>query len=800
MKRFIRGITKYRIPFGILFIALSAAYWFWLPDPLFQDPVCTVILDRKQNLLGARIANDGQWRFPHQENVPVKFQTAIICFEDKRFESHPGVDALALVRAFNKNIHQNKIVSGGSTISMQVIRLARKGRPRTIAEKIIEIILATRLELRFSKKEILALYAANAPFGGNVVGLEAAAWKYYGRSAMQLSWAETATLAVLPNSPALIHPGRNRQLLQKKRDRLLNNLYTEGIIDSTTCALSKTEQLPERPLSLPDKAPHLTETIRKSQPKNGSVSAVVVSTIDIHIQEHVQHVIDRHYHQLKENNIYNAAALVIDTETGDVIAYIGNTTDTANAHNNKVDIVHAKRSSGSILKPLLFANMLNAGEILPNTLIPDIPTQFSGYAPKNFDLTYDGAVPASKALARSLNIPAARMLQQHGTDRFYNELTNMGMTTLDKSPMHYGLSLILGGAETSLWDLGAMYASMGRTLKQYRSNGNKYDPKAFHPLNINLATSYLKPKKEDLCETSLIDASAVWHTFESMSEVVRPDAESNWQNFESAGRIAWKTGTSFGFRDGWAIGCTPNYVVAVWTGNADGEGRPGLTGISAAAPILFDIFHVLEQNATWFEFPAADTKPIQVCKLSGHKAGEYCTDTETVAVPQAGLKTVPCPYHIPVYLDASGSRVNGACISPTEMVIKPFFVLPPIQALYYKRKNPDYATLPAFRNGCTNDDEKSMAMIYPHASSRIYIPVNLDGTLSKTVFQVTHPKAGEIIYWHVDDFYVGETKGTHELALYPEAGNHILTLVDSSGEVLKIDFEVLENLKGDYKL
>ena len=218
MKPIKTTIKKYRIPFGILFIALSAAYWFCLPDPLFHDPVCTVVLDRKQTLLGARIANDGQWRFPYQKEVPTKFQTAIICFEDKRYESHLGVDPLALVRAFNKNIHKNKIVSGGSTISMQVIRLARKGKSRTIAEKIIEIILATRLELRYSKKEILALYAANAPFGGNVVGLEAAAWKYYGRNPTQLSWAETATLAVLPNSPALIHPGRNRQLLQKKRE------------------------------------------------------------------------------------------------------------------------------------------------------------------------------------------------------------------------------------------------------------------------------------------------------------------------------------------------------------------------------------------------------------------------------------------------------------------------------------------------------------------------------------------------------------------------------------------------------
>lgn len=794
MKRFITSVKKHRIVFGILFSAGLIAYYFCLPDLLFKDPVCTVVLDRKHALLGARIAQDGQWRFPHSTEVPEKFQAAIICFEDKRFASHPGVDALAMLRAFTNNIRRNTVVSGGSTLSMQVIRLARKGRSRTLSEKIIEIIFATRLELRYSKKEIMALYAANAPFGGNVVGLEAAAWKYYGRNATQLSWAETATLAVLPNSPALIHPGRNRQFLQKKRDRLLTKLYQEGIIDSVTCMLSKTEDLPDRPLALPDTAPHLTEHIQQTHAAN--TAAVFVSTIDIHIQQQVQLVVSRQHNQLKENSIHNAAALVIDTETGDVIAYVGNTTDTTNTHHNQVDIVHAKRSSGSILKPMLYVQMLNEGEILPNTLIPDIPTHFGGYTPKNFDLSYDGAVPASKALARSLNIPAARMLQQHGTEKFHNELKKMGMSTLDKSSGHYGLSLILGGAETTLWDLGAMYASMGRTLKQYRANGNKYDPHVFRSLNINLAASYKHSAKENYSSTSLLDAAAVWYTFESMSEVVRPDAESNWQNFASSGRIAWKTGTSFGFRDGWAVGCTPDYVVAVWVGNADGEGRPGLTGISAAAPLLFDIYHVLPYHTNWFEFPAADMKTIQVCKQSGHKAGEYCTDTENMGVPQAGIKTIPCPYHIPVHLDAAGNRVNGDCISPTEMSLKSFFVLPPIQALYYKRKNLEYAILPDFRKDCSCNEEKSMQMIYPHAASRIYIPVNLDGSLSKTVFQATHPKAGEVIYWHVDDTYVGETNGTHELALYPEAGSHILTLVDTNGEVLKIDFEVLENLKG----
>ena len=243
-------IRKYRWYIGALAVLLFI-YYYCLPEKLFRDPYSTVLEDRNGELLSAAIAKDGQWRFPESGDIPQKFATALITYEDQRFRSHPGVDVLSLGRAVHQNIKANKVVSGGSTLSMQVIRLSRKGKGRNIFQKVIEIVLATRLELAYTKDEILALYASHAPFGGNVVGLEAACWRYFGRDPNELSWGEASMLAVLPNAPSLIHPGKNRDLLRAKRDFLLEKLARKGIIDSLTCSLAKDELLPEEPLPLP---------------------------------------------------------------------------------------------------------------------------------------------------------------------------------------------------------------------------------------------------------------------------------------------------------------------------------------------------------------------------------------------------------------------------------------------------------------------------------------------------------------------------------------------------------------------
>ncbi|HLC83752.1 MAG TPA: transglycosylase domain-containing protein, partial [Bacteroidia bacterium] len=377
-------------------------------------------------LLAAKIAEDGQWRFPLTKKLPQKFIDCIIQFEDRGYYSHWGVSPTAIVRATKQNLEAKKTVSGGSTITMQVIRMSRKGQKRTFFEKFIEIILATRLEFSYSKKEILSLYASNAPFGSNVVGIDAASWRYFGREPSKLSWAEAATLAVLPNAPSLIYPGKNQERLLKKRNRLLDQLFVAKIIDKETCELSKKEPLPGKPHAIPQIAPHLLQRAAK---ENFSGQRIV-STLDSHLQERVNTIIENHHKILRGNEIHNACAIVLDVSTGNVLAYVGNTANKGKPeYEGDVDVISAPRSTGSILKPFLFANMLNDGELLSTTLIPDIPTQIAGYAPQNYNQTFDGAVPAKRALARSLNIPAVRMLQNYGIEKFNYNLKKMGMTT-----------------------------------------------------------------------------------------------------------------------------------------------------------------------------------------------------------------------------------------------------------------------------------------------------------------------------------------------------------------------------------
>lgn len=762
-------------------LAAGIAFWRCLPEPLFDDPASTILLDRHGELLGARIAQDGQWRFPYQAQVPEKFKTALIHFEDKRFYSHPGVDPLALARAVRLNIGEGRVVSGASTLSMQVIRLARHNPERSYLEKLKEMILALRLELRHDKDEVLALYAANAPFGGNVVGLQAAAWRYFGRDAAQLSWAESATLAVLPNSPALIHPGRNRARLKQKRDALLHRLNDEGLISALDLELALLEPLPAKPLPLPRLAPHLMQTLA------GSGQYRYASTLDKSLQGAAQQIVRLHSDRLGLAGIHNAAALIIDNRSFEVRAYVGNSRYSAQPERGyAVDIVHRPRSTGSILKPLLFAAMIEQGEILPNTLVPDIPTQYAGFMPENYDRSYRGAVPAREALARSLNVPAVRMLRRYGLERFYDFLNHMGMSTLHRRPEDYGLTLILGGAEGTLWDLGGMYANLA-VLAQAPGDARQLNYRALKVLQSDVDTTERRAE---------ISPAGAWLTLQALLEVSRPGAEGFWRNFSSSRKVAWKTGTSYGLRDAWAIGSDRRYTVAVWVGNADGEGRPGLSGLSGAAPILFDLFNRLE-TSNWFERPAQGMKKIRVCADDGFLSDGRCESIEQWVPEQSHFARIS-PNHVDVHLDKTQSwRVHGDCESVHAMVHKSWFILPPAQAYYYRRGHANYRALPPLRRDCRQragamPERSPIALIYPPPATRLYIPIDLNAKRGRTVFDAAHNDANALLYWHLDEHYLGSTRGFHQMALDIGAGRHRITLVDEAGNRLTRVFEVLD--------
>jgi penicillin-binding protein 1C len=785
--------NRTKIVFSVIVLLLTGFY-FSLPSKLFNVPTSFVIEDKDGNLLNASIAADGQWRFPYDENVPEKFVKCITTFEDKRFFYHPGVDIMAFGRAIKQNFRHNKVTQGGSTITMQVIRLSRHKEKRNLWQKAIESIEAIRLECSYSKKKIMAMYASNAPFGSNVVGLDAASWRYYGRSPDKLSWGETAALAVLPNSPALVHPGKNRDVLLMKRNLLLNRLYLNNSIDKTTCELAKLEPLPGVPVSLPQLAPHLLQRVKVDLKTSSASSTIVKTTVDMRLQKSVMDIVEQHHNILKGNGINNACALVLEVESGNVLAYVGNISDRKDPEmEGNVDVIKAPRSPGSTLKPVLYAALLSDGMILPNSIVPDIPTQIGGYAPQNFDLSYDGAVPASKALARSLNIPAVKLLQQFKYQRFYEVLKQCGITTLNRPADSYGLSLILGGSEVTMWDLAGLYAGMARTLNHQNKNNVIKAASDFHPPTYRVGEAVQDNKQQGSLP---LDGTSIWFTFQAMEEVMRPGEEGLWQQFNSSQKIAWKTGTSFGFRDGWAIGVTPKYVVAVWVGNTDGEGRPGLIGVQTAAPIMFDIFRQLP-SSEWFHEPLTNFTYLPVCRESGYRANIDCPDVDTIMVSKNGNRAPLCNFHKIIHLDATSTyRVNENCESPSSMVHKKWFVLTPAMEWYYKQKNHDYKTLPPYKPGCEfSESGKHMEIIYPQADAKIYVPLEINGEKGKTIFSAAHRKADAKIFWSLDDEFVTSTTKFHQVAFNPAPGKHILTLVDENGESISRQFEILEKEK-----
>ena len=799
----------------IFLLLLFFCLFLLVPPPTFESPHSTVVMDKEGSLLGARVAADDQWRFPDPDVVPEKYRKALLCFEDEFFYYHPGVNPVSLVKALYRNVQSKRVVSGGSTLTMQVARMSRNA-PRTIGNKLWEMLRAVRLELSTGKEEILIMYAANAPFGGNIVGFEAASWHYFQRPPQHLTWAESALLAVLPNAPGILRPGTNPARLKVKRDLLLQKLLERGFIDSTELMLSVGEPLPDGPRRLPHRASHVVDWLAGRFP-----GEMVHTTIDATLQERGTELVAHYGAGLAANGIHHAGAIIAEIETGEVVAWIGNTPSTTSTTGHAVDMVRAERSSGSILKPFLYAAALQDGLILPGMLLPDVPTQYRNYAPRNFHRRFHGAVPAGEALTRSLNIPFVRLLHDYGGERFLSVAANAGMTTLDKGYDHYGLSLILGGGESTLLDLAAGYASMARTLRNYTLNNGMYlrgdfaplklvngclggqngesgrlpgsgllmaDGDDFHSPNSGWDTSV---DSERSFFPTVFSAGAIWHTLEAMKGVVRPPEEAGWENFTSRQNIAWKTGTSFGFRDAWSIGISGRYVVAVWAGNASGEGRPGLMGGTAAAPLMFRLFDLLP-DGDWFDIPYDDLIEIVVCKSSGHRAGPSCPDTERALVPNSVRSNPACPYHRLVHLTANRRyRTSISCEPDGEVVTEAWFTLPPLMGWYYSMNNSGYRSMPPVKPGCFDDGSVPLEFIYPNPGAAVIAPVDLDGRKQGIVFRIAHAIPESSVYWHLNDTYVATTTRDHEIELSPPPGRHTLTIVDDAGNRLARNFTVL---------
>jgi len=760
----------------LLFVVL--VWWFSLPKVLFSDPMSCVVNDQDGNLLGARIADDGQWRFPSAEEVPEKFEQAILHFEDEYFYFHTGFNPISMAKAFYSNL-TSSTKRGGSTLTQQVIRLSRKNKQRSYTEKIIELLQATRLELKLSKKEILLHYSAYAPFGGNVVGLEAASWRYFGISPQQLTWGQASALAVLPNSPSIIYPGKNDKQFLNKRNALLKKLVSKEVIDEETYQLSLLESLPSKPLPLPNQAFHFVDFVCQQDQED-----VMASSIQNQLQQKANQITVKHQRALQKNTIYNLSLVVVENKTRKVLAYVGNTSTTKSPF-RYVDMMQAKRSTGSTLKPFLYAAALEKSQILPTSLLQDVPVSFNGYRPKNFNEKFHGLVPAHQALSRSLNVPFVNVLQDYGLPLFYENLRDAGLQQINKGIDHYGLTLILGGAEVSLWELTQAFVNFKEVYSTYVTSSSQYSTGEIQSLSINASVS--NTKQELNYKPSNWHASSVYFTLKAMMELERPEDFNFGAILGDDQQIAWKTGTSYGFKDAWSIGMNEDYTVGVWVGNADTEGRPNLTGIKAAAPIMFDVFKELPKSRDWLLPPYDDVKQVNLCPFSGMPKSKACDESELLWIPSHSKALRQCTYHTKVSVDETERyEVKNNCYPISKMKKKSFVELSPIEKHFTQTIG--FETPPPLHPNCgeVTDERELMEFIFPRKNERILLPKSFDGTNEEVVLQLAHSKNTEV-HWYIDERYLTTTTELHETSIHLQPGRYQISVVDEKGHFLKQD-------------
>jgi len=748
----------------------------WLIRPMetpFHVGYSTTVFDCNGHLLRATLAPDQQIRFPVTDApLPHKYITCIKTYEDKRFGRHPGVDALGLVRAVVANLKGSPFLQGGSTLPMQVGRMAAP-KKRNIPNKIREAAFALRLALHFTSDEILSLYAAHVPMGGNTVGLHAAAFRYFSKPPEALTWAEAALFAVLPNAPTDINLERRRPVLRDKRNRLLQRLAYCGEIDSLTAALATLEPLPKGGGVLPFKAPHLCQHVMETATPGASIHL----TVDDAIQQQTEAATAQHHLWLSRQSIYNVAVLVAETRTGAVRAYVGSQSFQDTLHQGQVNGITARRSTGSLLKPYLVAKVLDRGPYTLQSQILDVPTFYGNFMPQNASKRHAGLVSLESVLIRSLNVPAARLLNRYGLEDFYADLKTAGFTGLFRPAAEYGLPLILGGAEASLFELITLYLSLGNQGRQIRPR--------------------LKAGATPPPETQpLFSPGAAWLVLGSLNRLSRPGAEAFWRRFSRQIPVAWKTGTSYGQKDGWAIGVNAQWTIGVWVGNFTGEGNAAVSGARAAGPLLFALFNRLTDMGSplWFVTPEAHLSTVEICAQSGFPAGSHCPETTLAQRPVSSWRAGVCPYHKRYLIDdKTGRSTCSLCWNEGETHWETRFIVPASARGLLTARGHTVDIIPRHKAACSRgQDRNRFDLIYPTAGIKIVIPRDYDGQYEKIVLAAKHQQAGMHCFWYLNNHFVGETVNAHETSLSLDPGPYTLTVEDEEGFSRTVQFSVFK--------
>ena len=763
-------------------LLLDAA--FPLPLPKGRD-AATVVTARDGSPLRAFADARGVWRYPATPGqVSPLYVQALLGYEDRWFWRHPGINPVALLRAGGQRLGSGRIVSGGSTLTMQVARIVDPGlhgaRTRSIGGKLRQVLRALQLEAHLSKRQILALYLERAPFGGTIEGVEAASWAYLGKPASRLSHAEAALLAVLPQAPSRLRPDRFPEAAQAARDKLLARMAARGVWTRAQVDDARIENVVARRLRMPMDAALLAQRLHAEKP----LARRIVSTLDPALQRALEERVAAYFSDLPPRT--SAALLVVDNASLEARAYVGSVAFADQARLGHVDMVQAWRSPGSTLKPFLYGMALDDGLIHSESLLVDAPQAFGGYRPSNFDSAFNGPVGAAEALRLSLNVPAVDLLDRVGPARFAARLEHAGLVLKFPGGAAPNLSLILGGTGVRLEDLVGAFAALHRGGIAGRV---RYTPDA--------------PKRE----RRLLSPGAAWIVREILAANPRPGEGEGMFDTGRRPRVAWKTGTSYGFRDAWALGGTPRYSVGVWVGRPDGTPLPGQYGAVTALPLLFEVIDslprspgdplripmppgVAETDICWPLGIAADAQPPALCKK---RMPAWTLDgavPPTFAERQARLWSTGVEAFS---VDAvTGKRLSVECRAPhvprqRQIARWPALAMPWLPAAWRAD-----ASLPPLSPDCADDGRSGTETLHIEG-------VNEGATLARAPGQARGVRlalralgASTRVQWLLDGRWIGETEGAHPLLReFVEPGRHELTALADSGAWDSLHFAIL---------
>ena len=745
----------------MLFVVLDLL--FPLPE---QNEYSKEILANDGTLLTAYLTDDDKWRLKTGlEEISPELIRAIVEKEDSWFHWHFGLNPVSIVRALYKNLTRGEKISGASTITMQVARLLEP-KDRTYWNKIIEVFRAFQLELRYSKKEILEIYLSLLPFGGNIEGVKSAAYIYFDRPPDKLSLAQSILLAVIPNDPNSLRLDRSNDEIIKKRNYWITKFKNENLFTQSNLNDALEEPVETNRFEIPTIAPHFCYFIKERYNKN-----IIKTKLDISIQQTAENILLRHVKRIFYKGITNGAVLIVDNKNSSVVGYCGSADFYDDGSFGQVNGITAVRSPGSTLKAALYAYAFDKGTLTPQMKLADIPIDFNGYQPENYDLKFYGNVSAEFALVNSLNIPAVSLLQNTGSTNFINLLESCGFEKIQELKDKLGLSLILGGCGVTLEELTRLFSS-------FASRGKLY------PLVYDQSDSEFQDGTEIFTEASSYLIADI------LSGMNRSDV-ANLSNYSKLPRFAWKTGTSYGKRDAWAIGFNPNYTIGVWIGNFNGRGSPNLSGAEVAVPLLFDLFNAIDYDADvkWFDIPK-DLFSRKVCSESGLLSTQYCKKVIDDFAIQDNSHNEMCNIHKPVYVNLDETiQYCTECLPANNYNKVVYSIYQPEMTVWFVENNYNFSSPPPHNRNCNAKfSEEGPRILSPTEDYEYLIEENSE---QEIVLLAASDGRVNTHFWFVNDKYFAKTKPGEKIFLKPETEELKITCLDDKGrdESIKVSIK-----------